>query len=165
MHDCIFCRIVKGEEPCHKLWGDDEHLAFLSIYPNTRGATVVIPKKHLSSYAFAQTDEDLSKLIIATKKVAILLDDAFEDVGRSGMFLEGYEIDHLHSKLSPLHGTGNSSDFTHIEPTFGPFIEKYEGYLSSHDCERACDEELAALAKKLEVKKRLNSNEFLTYYV
>mgnify|MGYP007046379905 CR=1 FL=1 len=65
------------------------------------------------------------------------------------MFLEGYEIDHLHSKLSPMHGTGSGSDFHHIEPTFGPFIEKYQGYLSSHDCERADDSDLAALAEVL----------------
>lgn len=145
--ECVFCDIVSEKEPCHKLWEDDEHLAFLSIFPNTKGATVVIPKKHYSSYAFSQTDEVLSKLIVATKKVALILDSALDDVGRTGMFLEGYEIDHLHSKLSPMHGTGDESGFRHIEPTFGPFIEKYEGYLSSHDCERANDDELSALAR------------------
>ncbi|GGZ84191.1 HIT family protein [Paraglaciecola sp. Hal342] len=145
--DCIFCKIVSGEEPCHKIWEDEKHLAFLSIYPNTKGFTVVIPKIHVSSYAFAQTDEVLKDLIVATKKVALMLDKALDGVGRTGMFLEGYEIDHLHSKLSPMHGTGESSEFKHIDPTFGPFIEKYEGYLSSHDCERANDDDLAELAK------------------
>ena len=143
---CIFCDIVAGKSPCHKVWEDEENLAFLSIFPNTKGFTVVIPKKHHSSYAFAQSEEVLSKLMLATKKVALLLDKALDGVGRTGMFLEGYEIDHLHAKLSPMHGTGNSSAFTHIEPTFGPFIEKYEGYLSSHDCGRADDVELARLA-------------------
>lgn len=155
MKECIFCKIVRGEEPCHKIWEDEEHLAFLSIYPNTKGATVVIPKKHLSSYAFSQSDKDLAKLIIASKKVALMLDNALEGVGRTGMFLEGYEIDHLHSKLSPMHGTGDSSNFTHIEPTFGPFIEKYEGYLSSHDCERADDSELRHLAQSIREKNAL----------
>jgi len=149
MTDCIFCKIIRGDEPCHRIWEDKKHLAFLTIYPNTLGSTVVVPKKHLSSYAFAQSDADLSNLVIATKKVALLLDQALEDVGRTGMFLEGYEIDHLHSKLSPMHGTGSSSDFTHVEPTYGPFIEKYQGYLSSHDCERADDIELSNLAKRI----------------
>jgi len=149
MNDCIFCKIVSGEEPCHKVWEDEEHLAFLSIYPNTLGSTVVIPKKHLTSYAFSQTDRDLSKLIVATKKVALILDGALEDVGRTGMILEGYEVDHLHSKLSPMHGTGDSSGFKYIEPTFGPFIEKYQGYLSSHDCERGDESELAKLAERI----------------
>ncbi len=105
---CIFCDIVAGKSPCHKVWEDDEHLAFLSIFPNTKGFTVVIPKEHHSSYAFEQSDEVLSKLVIATKQVALLLDKAFDDVGRTGMFFEGYGVDHLHSKLFPMHGTGNS---------------------------------------------------------
>lgn len=149
MEQCIFCDIVAGNEPYHKVWEDNEHLAFLTIYPNTKGATVVIPKQHHSSYAFAQSDQVLEKLIVATKKVALILDSALDGVGRTGMFLEGYEIDHLHSKLSPMHGAGSGADFHHIEPTFGPFIEKYQGYLSSHDCERADDSDLAALAEVL----------------
>ena len=41
---CIFCQIVEGKAPCHKIWEDEHHLAFLSIFPNTDGFTVVIPK-------------------------------------------------------------------------------------------------------------------------
>ncbi len=48
---CIFCQIVEGKAPCHKVWEDEHHLAFLSIFPNTDGFTVVIPKKHYPSYA------------------------------------------------------------------------------------------------------------------
>ncbi|MSS74432.1 diadenosine tetraphosphate hydrolase, partial [Candidatus Pacearchaeota archaeon] len=35
--NCIFCKIVKGESPSHKLWEDSKHIAFLSIFPNTEG--------------------------------------------------------------------------------------------------------------------------------
>lgn len=76
---CVFCDIVFGKSPCHKIWEDEKHLAFLSIYLNTLGFTVVIPKEHYSSYAFEQSDEVLSDLIIATKKVALLLDNAFDE--------------------------------------------------------------------------------------
>jgi len=149
VNDCIFCDIVSGNEACHKVWEDNEHLAFLSIYPNTKGFTVVIPKKHCSSYAFAQEDDVLAKLTIATKKVGLLLDKTLDGVGRTAMVFEGYEIDHLHSKLIPMHGTGDSYQFQHIEPTFGKYIEKYEGYLSTHDCERGDDRELSQLAEKI----------------
>ena len=50
--NCVFCDIVKGRVPCHKIWENDEHLAFLSIFPNTKGFSVVITKEHFSSYAF-----------------------------------------------------------------------------------------------------------------
>lgn len=144
---CIFCDIVKGKEPCHKIWEDEEHLAFLSIFPNTKGFTVVIPKKHYSSYAFDQSDETLTKLIIATKKVAKILDKTFDEVGRTGMFFEGYGVNHLHSKLFPMHGTGNNSDFKLHASKVDKYFENYEGYISSHDYQRADDKELADLAK------------------
>lgn len=40
---CIFCQIVEGKAPCHKVWEDEHHLAFVD-FPNTDGFTVVIPK-------------------------------------------------------------------------------------------------------------------------
>lgn len=52
MDNCIFCKMVNGEEPCHKIWEDEKHLAFLSVYPNTEGFSVVITKQHYPSYAF-----------------------------------------------------------------------------------------------------------------
>ena len=41
--DCIFCRIVKGEIPSFKFWEDREHIAFLSIYPDIEGMTILKP--------------------------------------------------------------------------------------------------------------------------
>ena len=39
---CVFCRIVAGQEPAHRIWEDTDHLAFLSIFPNTEGFSVVV---------------------------------------------------------------------------------------------------------------------------
>lgn len=147
--NCIFCDIVKGGSPCHKVWEDEKHIAFLSIFPNTKGFTVVVPKEHYGSYAFEQSDEVLGNLVLATKKVALLLDKALDGVGRTGMFFEGYGVDHLHSKLFPMHGTGDDSRFQLREANLTKYFDSYEGYLSSHDCPRADDEELAALAIKI----------------
>lgn len=107
---------------------------------------MVIPKKHYSSYIFAQDDSVVANLTLASKKVALLLDKALDGVARTGIVYEGYEVDHLHSKLIPMHGTGDDSNFKPIDGTMGPFILKYEGFLSTHDCERADDAELAKLA-------------------
>ena len=145
--DCIFCDIVEGIVPCHQIWEDDDHLAFLSIFPNTKGFSVVITKEHFTSYAFEQDDKVLTNLILATKKVALLLDKSLDGVGRTGMFFEGYGIDHLHSKLFPMHGTGDKSDFEQIESKLNKYFYSYEGYISSHDYSKADDDELFELAK------------------
>lgn len=44
MSECLFCGIVAGTTPAHVIWEDNQHLAFLSIFPNTPGTSVVIPK-------------------------------------------------------------------------------------------------------------------------
>ena len=146
---CIFCEIAEGKVPCHKIWEDEKHLAFLSIFPNTEGFSVVIPKQHHSSYAFDQHDKVLTDLVLATKTVAKLLDKSLEGVARTGMFFEGYGVDHLHSKLFPMHGTGNDSSFKPISSNNTKYFNQYEGYISSHDHERADDKKLADLAAEI----------------
>jgi histidine triad (HIT) family protein len=147
--NCIFCKIVSGYTPCHKIWEDDKHIAFLSTFPNTDGFSVVIPKKHYTSYAFDLPDEVLSDLVIASKKVAKLLDSKLEDVGRTGMIFEGFGVDHVHAKLFPMHGTADMKEWRELKSNMSKFFEKYEGYISSHDYKREDDEKLKKLADKI----------------
>jgi diadenosine tetraphosphate (Ap4A) HIT family hydrolase len=146
---CVFCDIVSGEAPSHKVWEDEHHLAFLSIYPNTPGVTVVIPKVHYASYAFDLPDDVLARLVIATRQVALMLDERLDGVARTGMMFEGYGVDHVHAKLFPMHGTAELTEWRPLLGDVDKFFDRYEGYLSSHDSKRADDEELAALAAYL----------------
>ncbi|MCB9805802.1 HIT domain-containing protein [Candidatus Nomurabacteria bacterium] len=149
MNNCIFCQIVDGTSPSYKIWEDEKHVAFLSIFPNTDGVTVVIPKNHYPSYAFDLPDEVLADLVIATKKVAKLLDEKLEDVGRTAMVFEGFGIDHVHAKLFPMHGTENMEEWKPIESSVDKYFDKYEGYISSHDYKRGDDQKLSELADKI----------------
>ncbi len=45
MAGTIFQKILDGEIPCHKVYEDDRVLAFLDLYPLSRGHTLVIPKE------------------------------------------------------------------------------------------------------------------------
>lgn len=144
--NCIFCKIVKGEIPCHKIWEDKDHLAFLTIFPNTLGFSVVIPKKHYPSYAFDADDKVLSDLVLASKKVAKLIDLKIKTVMRTGLIFEGFGVDHLHAKLFPMHGQ-KGKEWKPVKSNVEKYFDNYEGYISSHDYKRADDEELARLAK------------------
>ncbi|OGI65770.1 diadenosine tetraphosphate hydrolase [Candidatus Nomurabacteria bacterium RIFCSPLOWO2_01_FULL_39_18] len=148
MKDCIFCKIAKGEASCHKIWEDKEHLAFLSIFPNTEGFSVVITKRHYPSYAFNLPDNILRKLVVASKKVAKLLDKGLADVGRTGMIFEGFGVDHVHAKLFPMHGTKNKN-WKPRNSAIKKYFKKYEGYISSHDYKRESDEKLKKAARKI----------------
>ncbi|MEX0654825.1 MAG: HIT family protein [Phycisphaeraceae bacterium] len=47
--DCIFCRIVAGEIPCHRLHEDEQVLAFLDVGPLSPGHALVVPKAHYAT--------------------------------------------------------------------------------------------------------------------
>lgn len=146
--DCIFCRMVQGKEPYHLVWEDNDHLAFLSIYPNTAGVTVVVPKEHYSSYIFQVPDQVISKIMKASKYVAAVLDNFYDDVGRTAVVFEGFGVDHLHAKLFPLHGTGFST-WQPITSKINTYFDTYPGYVSSHNSHRVSDQTLAHLARKI----------------
>ncbi len=148
MKDCIFCQIVKGEAPCHKIWEDEKHLAFLSIFPNTEGFSVVITKEHYSSYVFDLPEKVMTDLVVAAKEVAKRLDSAFSDVARTGMVFEGFGVDHIHAKLFPMHGT-KDDQWKQRKSNVNIYFDTYQGYISSHDYKRADDTHLAEVAKKI----------------
>lgn len=146
--DCIFCKIVRGEAPAEKIWEDEKHLSFLSIFPNTEGFSVVITKEHYPSYIFDLPEEVVPGLLNAARQTAKLLDAKLQDVKRTGMIFEGYGVDHIHAKLFPMHGT-KTPGWQPIKSNVDKYFEKYEGYISSHDYKRADDAQLAELAKKI----------------
>lgn len=104
MNDCLFCKIVSGQIPSYLVWQDDKFLAILDIFPSTLGQTLVISKVHHTSDFSKLADTDLKDLIVATKKVAKILNSYFDDVNRSCLIFEGFDIDHIHAKLYPIHG-------------------------------------------------------------
>jgi len=145
---CIFCDIVSRKAEASIVYEDAEHLAFLSLFPNTLGATLVIPKIHYTSYAFSLPDDVLSKLILCTKKVALMLDQKL-GVGRTAMVFEGFGVNHIHAKLFPLHGT---SALTPWEPKFANetvYFKEYQGFISTQDGPIASRTELDSLAAKI----------------
>ena len=69
MENCIFCKIVKGEIPCTKIYEDKNVLAFLDITPVNIGHALVIPKQHFAN--IYETPEDiLAGMMIASKIVS-----------------------------------------------------------------------------------------------
>ncbi len=49
MKDCVFCKIVRGEIPCARIYEDDLALCFLDIAPWNPGHALLIPKEHHTS--------------------------------------------------------------------------------------------------------------------
>ncbi len=102
--DCIFCKIVKGEIPCHKIYEDEDFLAFLDIHPETPGHTLIITKKHFKT--MLDLPEDLlCKIIKKVQKITkVVLDitgyKAFNLVVNTGKDA-GQLVDHVHFHIIP----------------------------------------------------------------
>ncbi|UPA14710.1 HIT family protein [Borrelia turicatae] len=72
MSGCIFCKIVKNEMSCYKVYENELVLAFLDINPLNVGHTLVIPKQH-SNDALGMSDELNEQILKVCKKVALSL--------------------------------------------------------------------------------------------
>ena len=149
---CIFCEIASGRiETPGTFWESEEFMAFLSIDPNTEGFTCVIPKEHYGSDVLKMSDDALQRFILAAKKVAHILENHFEDVGRVGLIMEGTGIDHAHIKLVPLHGTEDlkKGEWNQYPLDKEIWFDKYEGWIASAGGPIADNEKLKDLASNL----------------
>ena len=131
--DNIFAKMVRGEAPCAKVYEDADILAFLDLFPQSRGHTLVISKTARARNLLDVEPQVLQTLILGVQKVAAGLNAALSP---DGLVLTqfngapaGQTVFHLHFHLIP----------------------RYEGVpTAGHGGARMADpDELAALAKTI----------------
>jgi histidine triad (HIT) family protein len=97
--DCIFCKIVRGEIPCKKVYEDEEIFAFHDINPIAPVHFMIVPKQHIAS--LAETDMShqavLGRILAKAGELARAqgATDGFRTIintGRAGQ----QEVYHLH---------------------------------------------------------------------
>ena len=100
----IFARILRGELPCHKVYEDDQTLAFMDVMPQAEGHTLVIPKA--AGVGLLDTPTDALQAVIATtQKVARAVKTALDAPGVMIVQLNGapagQTVFHLHFHIIP----------------------------------------------------------------
>lgn len=103
MDDCLFCKIIKKEIPSTVVYEDDEILAFRDIHPVTPVHILVIPKKHITSLAQLEKEDEavIGKIYTVINEIAKkegILEKGFRVIvncGEDG----GQEVKHLHFHL------------------------------------------------------------------
>lgn len=101
MENCIFCKIVKKEIPCAKVFEDENFLAFLDIEPVSDGHLLVIPKKHIIWLQDAD-DENISKIFQLSKKLTIAIKKGLQ-CDYVQLSVAGTDIPHFHIHLIPRY--------------------------------------------------------------
>ena len=123
--DCVFCRILKGEIPCTKVYEDDMVLAFLDIAPFNPGHTVIVPKEHQHS-STAIDVEYLKAIIAVAPKIGAALMRAtgaegfniFQNNGR----VAGQTVPHVHFHVVPRFAD-DGVQITGSTKKYGDFAE------------------------------------------
>jgi histidine triad (HIT) family protein len=104
MHNCVFCRIIRGELPSVKVFEDERVLAFMDINPISDGHTLIIPKAHAENL-WEISGPDLCAVHLAAKKVAGALQKALDLAGVAALQLNGRGVNqlvmHYHLHLIP----------------------------------------------------------------
>ena len=116
MADTIFGKIIRGEIPCHRIYEDDKVLAFLDVFPLSRGHTLVIPKEPAET--LDQLSDDVAAAIgrvlprISRAVLAATGASAF-NVLQNNKPLAHQAVFHVHFHIIPKYddGTGLGIDW------------------------------------------------------
>lgn len=105
MEECIFCKIIKGDIPCIKVYEDDNFIAFLDIRPISKGHTLLIPKKHYTNIFDIDSEDVLKWYFPAIQKVAIAVKKALNadaiNIGMNNGEIAGQIVMHPHVHIIP----------------------------------------------------------------
>jgi len=98
---CIFCDIIEGRAPCHKIYEDELSLAILDINPFAKGHCLVIPRRHVPWWHELSEEENASLFraakVVAEKMMTALKPDFV------CMYARGRRISHTHIFLVPTY--------------------------------------------------------------
>jgi histidine triad (HIT) family protein len=123
----IFAKILKGEMPSARVFEDDHVLAFMDVFPQSRGHTLVIPKQSTARNLLEEEPQVLETLILGVQRVAravraALKPDAVTIMQFNGA-VSGQTVYHLHFHIIPRwegvpagrHASGQMADAAELK--------------------------------------------------
>lgn len=102
----IFAKIIRGEMPSVKVYEDDDTLAFMDVFPQSEGHTLVIHKHAQAVNLLDLPPEALGQVMATAQKVAAavvkaLSPDGFRIVQFNGA-PAGQTVYHTHVHIIPM---------------------------------------------------------------
>jgi len=123
----LFAKILRGEVPSVKVYEDADVLAFMDIFPQTRGHLLVVPKNVKARNFLELPTERVASLMAAVHKLTIATEKALKPDGVTVTQFNGEDagqtIFHLHFHIIPRyagqrlagHAHGNRADIAELE--------------------------------------------------
>ncbi len=120
--DNIFAKILRGEAPAARVFEDEHVLAFMDVFPQSKGHTLVIPKHSTARNLLEEEPQVLSTLMLGVQRVARAVRAALKPDGivisQFNGAAAGQTVYHLHVHIIPRwegvplgrHGAGGMAD-------------------------------------------------------
>jgi len=99
--DCVFCRIVSGDEPAQVIIENELSLALLDINPLAQGHCLVIPRRHVPWWHQLTAEETASLFTLARTTSKRIMKTFSPDFVT--MYARGRRIPHAHIFLIPTY--------------------------------------------------------------
>ena len=103
--DNVFAKIIRGDLPAAKVYEDAHVLAFMDVFPQARGHTLVIPKRSTARNLLDEDPQVLATLIQGVQRVAHAVRSALKPDGLTVMQFNGstagQTVFHLHFHIIP----------------------------------------------------------------
>ncbi|MBB4231494.1 HIT family protein [Rhizobium mongolense] len=102
----IFAKILRGEIPSHRIYEDEQTVAFMDVMPQAPGHVLVVPKA-ASRNIFDADPTVLAQTIPVVQKIAKAVKEAFDADGvlvcQFNEPAAGQSVFHLHFHVIPRH--------------------------------------------------------------
>jgi histidine triad (HIT) family protein len=103
--DNIFAKILRGDMPSARVFEDEHVYAFMDVFPQSKGHTLVIPKHSAARNLLDEEPEVLEKLILGVQRVARAVRAALKPDGlvvtQFNGAASGQTVYHLHFHIIP----------------------------------------------------------------
>lgn len=103
--DNIFAKILRGDMLSVKVWEDDDVLAFMDVFPQSKGHVLVVSKTSTARNILEIEPEALARLTAAVQRTARAVEKALKPEGLSLMQFNGdaggQTVFHLHFHIVP----------------------------------------------------------------
>ena len=110
-HENIFAKILRGDMPCVKVFEDEHTLAFMDVFPQSRGHMLVIHKAEQACNLLDVSAEGLVQIMATVQRLIRAAKDA---LGPDGIVVTqfngapaGQTVFHLHVHIIPRYEGGD----------------------------------------------------------
>ncbi|WP_447590715.1 HIT family protein [Aquipseudomonas campi] len=107
----IFAKIIRGEAPCYKLYEDDDVLAFLDVFPQSYGHTLIIPKRSAARNLLDVDADALSKMMLTLQKLTRVITEELQpdgvQIAQFNGAPAGQTVFHIHLHIVPRFNGDN----------------------------------------------------------